>query len=179
MKIVKRGLIFTALLLSACQQTIGMEPEAPSIVDSHNDIGTAVHYEEAEYTESVTPSPVDIPDNVRTAVQYGEAEYIESVLAVYPPTWSDEMQIVVNGFLPDGCTEIHMINPVRYENIFTVKIYTIKEVGVVCTAALEPFEETIILDTGGLNGGNYSVDVYGISTNFTLEISTHSNDTSG
>jgi len=153
MKIVRSGLIFTALILSACQKTIGIESAVPSIVDSHNDIGTAVHY--------------------------GEAEYIESVLAVYPPTWPEEMRIVVNGFLPDGCTEIYMINPVRYENKFTVKIYTKKDVGVVCTAALEPFEETIILDTGGLNGGNYSVDVYGVSTNFTLEISTDSNDTSG
>lgn len=179
MKIVISGLVFTALLLSACQQTIGMEPAVLSILDSHNDIGTAVNYGEAEYIESVTPSPVDIPDNVGTAIQYGEAEDIESVLAVYPPTWPEEMRIVVNGFLPDGCTEIYIINPVRYENKFTVKIYTKKDVGVVCTASLEPFEETIILDTGGLNSGNYSVDVYGISTNFALEISTDSNDTGG
>ncbi len=153
MKIVKSGLIITVLLMSACQQAIGME--------------------------TATPSRVDIPDDVSTAVQYGEAEYIESVLVVYPPAWPEEIQIVVNGFLPDGCTEIYLINSVRSENKYTVKVYTKKEVGVECTAALEPFEETITLDTGGLNGGNYSVDVYGISTNFTLEISTESNGAGG
>jgi inhibitor of cysteine peptidase len=153
MKIVKSGLIITALLLSACQQAIGME--------------------------TTTPSLVDIPDDAGTAVHYGEVEYIESVLVVYPPAWPEEIQIVVNGFLPDGCTEIYMINPVRSENKYTVKIYTEKKVGSECTAALEPFEETITLDTSGLNSGNYSVDVYGISTNFMLEISTDSNDTGG
>ncbi len=153
MKIVKSGLIITALLLSACQPPIGME--------------------------TTTPSPVDIPDDDSTAIQYGEAEHIESVLVVYPPSWPEEIQIVVNGFLPDGCTEIYMIDPVRYENKYTVKIYTKREVGIECTAALEPFEETITLDANGLNGGNYSVDVYGKSTNFTLEIYADSNDTSG
>ena len=153
MKIVKSGLIITALLLSACQHPIGME--------------------------ATTPSPVDIPDHVGTAIQYGEAEYIESVLVVYPPSWPEEIQIVVNGFLTDGCTEIYMIDPVRKENKYTVKIYTKMEVGVECTASLEPFEEKITLDASGLNGGNYSVDVYGASTNFTLGIYTDSNDTGG
>jgi len=153
MKIVRRGLIFTALLLSACQQAIEME--------------------------TAMPPSVDIPDDVGMAIEYGEAEYIESVLAVYPPTWPEEIQIVVNGFLLDGCMEIYMIDPVRYENKYTVKIYTKKGVGVECTTALEPFEETITLDTGGLNGGNYSVDVYGKSANFMLEISADSNDTCG
>jgi hypothetical protein len=82
MKNVKRGLILTALLLSTCQQATGIEPEVPAPLDSHDDIVTAV--------------------------QYGEAEYIESVLAVYPPAWPEEIQVVVNGFLPDGCTEIYM-----------------------------------------------------------------------
>ena len=153
MKIVKSGLIITAILLSACQQAIGIE--------------------------TVTPSHVDIPDDVGKAVHYGETEHIESVLAVYPPTWPEEIQIVVNGFLPDGCTEIYLINPVRSENRYVVKIYTKKEVGLECTDALEPFEETITLDTGGLNGGNYSVDVNGISTDFTLEESADFNDECG
>ena len=153
MKIVRNGLIFTALLLSACQQTIEIEPTVPSPVNRHDDIDAAVHY--------------------------GEVDYIESVFAVYPPAWPEEIQIVVNGFLPDGCTKIYLINPVRDENEYTVKIHTKKEVGVECTIALEPFEQTITLDTGGLNGGNYSVDVYGMSTNFTLEISADSNDTCG
>ena len=153
MKIVRSGLIFTALLLSACQQTTGIEP--------------------------VVLSPVDIPDDVSTAIQDGEAEDSESVLVVYPPAWPEEIQIVVNGFLPDGCTEIYLINPVRYENKYTIKIYTKREVGVECTAALEPFEKTITLDTWGLNGGNYGVYVYGVSTNFTLEIFSDSNDSGG
>jgi inhibitor of cysteine peptidase len=134
MKIVKSSLIISALLLSAYQQAIGVEVAAPSPVDSH--------------------------DNTVTTDQYGEADHIESVFVVYPPAWPEEIQVVVNGFLPDGCTKIYMINPVRYENIYTITIYTIKEVGVECTLALVPFEETITLDTSELSSGNYSVDVY-------------------
>lgn len=153
MKIVKRGLIFTALLLCACQQAIRMEAAARSPVDSHDDIDTEV--------------------------QYGEAEYIESVLAVYQPTRPEEIRVVVNGFLVDGCTEIYMIKPVRDGNKYTIKIFTKKEVGVACTEALERFKETITLNTGGLNGGNYSVDVYGISTDFTLKESVDFNEKGG
>jgi inhibitor of cysteine peptidase len=129
--------------------------------------------------EPVVPSPVDSHDDVGMAVQYGEAEYIESVLAVYPPAWPEEIQIVINGFLPDGCTEIYSMKHVRHENEYTVKIYTKKEVGVECTTALEPFEKMITLDTSELISGNYSVVVYGISINFSLEISADSIDTGG
>jgi len=153
MKIVKSSLIISALLLSACQQAMGMEAVATSPVDSH--------------------------DNTVTTDQYGEADHIESVLVVYPPAWPEEIQVVVNGVLPDGCTKIYMIKPVRYENIYTIMIYTIKEVGVECTLALVPFEETITLDTSELSSGNYSVDVYGISTSFALEIPADSNDGGG
>ena len=129
--------------------------------------------------EPAVSSPVDSYDDVGMAVQYGEAEYIESVLLVYPPAWPEEIQIVINGFLPDGCTEIYSIKPVRHENEYTVKIYTKKEGWVECTTVLEPFEKKITLDTSELIGGNYSVVVYGISTNFSLEISADSIDTGG
>jgi len=153
MKIIKSGLILMVLLISACQQAVGIE--------------------------IVTPAPADNHEDVDTAVQYGEAEYIESVYAVYPPAWPEEIQIVVNGFLPDGCTEIYMIEPVRDENGYTVKIYTKREVGIVCTEALEPFEEMFVLDTSELGSGNYSVFVYGKSTDFSLEIPAVSNDAGG
>jgi hypothetical protein len=153
MKIVKSGLILIVLLISACQQAAGMETLIPAPVDNHEDMDAAV--------------------------QYGEAEYIDSVRAVYPPAWPEEMQIVVNGFLPDGCTEIYSVEPVRDENRYTVKIYTKREVGIVCTEALEPFEEMFVLDTSGLGSGNYSVFVYGKSTEFSLEIPADSNDAGG
>jgi len=153
MKIVKSGLILIVLLISACQQAAGMETLEPSPVDNHEDMDAAV--------------------------QYGEAEYIESVRAVYSPAWPEEMQVVVNGFLPDGCTEIYMVEPVRDENRYTVKIYTKREVGIVCTEALEPFEKMFMLDTSELGSGNYSVFVYGKSANFSLEIPADPDDAGG
>jgi len=153
MKIVQSGLILIVLLISACQQAAGMETVTPAPVDNHEDMGTAV--------------------------QYGEAEYIESVRVIYPPAWPEEIQIIVNGFLTDGCTEIYMIEPVRNENGYSVKIYTKREVGVVCTEALEPFEEMLVLDTRELGSGNYSVFVYGKSTDFSLEIPADSDDVGG
>ena len=153
MKIVKSSLILMVLLISACQQAAGME--------------------------MLTPSPVDDYEDMDAAVQYGEAEYIESVRVVYPPAWPDEMQVVVNGFLPDGCTEIVMIEPIRDENRYTVKIHTKKEAKVMCTMALEPFEEMFVLDTSGLSSGIYSVFVYGKSIDFSLEIPAYPDDVGG
>ena len=153
MKVVKSGLILIVLLISACQRAEGMEAVTPSPVDNHGDMGEVA--------------------------QYGEAENIESVRVVYPHAWPEEIQIIVNGFLPDGCTEIYMIEPVRDENRYTVKIHTKREVGIVCTEALESFEEMFVLDTSGLSRGNYSVFVYGKSTDFSLEIPADPNDVGG
>ena len=153
MKTMKYLLVIAILLLSACQEVKEIDAGQPTAAADHDDISSAVVYE--------------------------EAENIESVLAVYPPTWPEEVQIVVNGYLPDGCTEIHEINTARIENKFTVKIITKRQSGVMCTEALEPFEETIMLDTSGLFGDEYSVDVHGVSAIFTLDNSANSNNAGG
>ena len=143
MKKIRSKLIITAILLCACRP--GIE------------------------SEQTTQSPVDNHDETLPAIQYGEAENVESVHAVYPSELAEDMQIVVSGFLADGCTEIDKISAVHFENNYTIKIFTKKVTAIMCTAALEPFEKTITLKTSELNEGHYSVDVYNVSTEFEIE----------
>ena len=153
MKNISVKLIITALLLCACRP--GIE------------------------SEQTTQSPVDNHDETLPAIQYGEAENVESVHAVYPSELAGDMQIVISGFLADGCTEIDKISSILFENNYMVKIFTKKDNAAMCTAALEPFEKTITLKTSELKEGHYSVDVYSVSTEFEIEGSVESSDSCG
>ena len=99
--------------------------------------------------------------------------------AVYPSELAGDMQIVISGFLTDGCTEIDKISSILFENNYTIKIFTKKDNAAMCTAALEPFEKTITLKTSKLKEGHYSVDVYSVSTEFEIEGSVESSDSCG
>ena len=136
-------MIITAILLCACRPGIELEQAIQSPVDNH--------------------------DEILPAIQYGEVENVESVDVVHPSESAGEMQIVVSGFLADGCTEIDKISSILFENNYMVKIFTKKDNAAMCTAALEPFEKTITLKTSELNEGHYSVDVYNMSTEFEIE----------
>ncbi|MCD6576944.1 MAG: hypothetical protein J7K66_02895 [Anaerolineaceae bacterium] len=154
MKILKRGLILLILMLSACRQTAELEAAA-------------------EYV------PADESDDISNVIEYGEVNNIESVFAVYSDTWPEDIQIVIEGFLFDNCTEITMIKPLRDENNFTVKIYTKRDTRAKCTTTPEPFKEKITLNTSQLEGGNYRVDVYGRSAQFSLDKLPDYNDKGG
>ncbi len=84
---------------------------------------------------------------------------------------NEEAVVEVEGNLPDGCTEILGINQ-RFDaarDTFYVKISTLRPADALCTEALVPYTETLTLDLGDLDAGEYIVDVNGVTATFTLE----------
>lgn len=79
-----------------------------------------------------------------------------------------QVNVIVQGYLPDNCTEIDRIMKSRDENTFFINIKTKRPADVFCTQGIKPFEETISLDVDGLKAGVYEVNVNGFIDSFEL-----------
>lgn len=94
---------------------------------------------------------------------------VDSVEVVILESFPVQVNATVRGNLPDGCTTLDQIIPVRDGNTFTVSITTLRPADQVCTQALVPFEKTFALDVNGLPAGEYTVVVNTTATTtFTL-----------
>lgn len=135
-----------ALLAAACAPT-GMEPTAPA----------------------ETPEPIEqiVPPDEPAYVE-GEAG-IESVEVMILESFPVQVHLLVSGYLSDGCTSLHEITQEREGNEFKVTIATLRDPEAICTMALVPFEETVVLDVEGLEAGDYAVHVNDYTTRLTLD----------
>ena len=97
----------------------------------------------------------------------GEAT-VETIDILILESFPVQINVVAQGYLIDGCTEIDEIQKERTDQAFQVTITTVRPADAECTEALVPFEEVISLDVYGLPAGTYSVDVNGITGSFEL-----------
>jgi len=100
---------------------------------------------------------------------YGTAN-VDSVQIMILESFPVQIQVVAEGYLPDGCTEIDKITTEREENTFNVNITTKRPKDAICTQAIVPFNETMPLEAQGLKAGNYTVNVNGITGSFELTV---------
>ncbi len=108
-----------------------------------------------------------------------EAEYeigramVDSVDVVLKESFPVQVDVLVKGNLPDGCTELGDIKQQLVAKTFNVTLETrkLKDTEVMCTQALVPFEETIALENVvGISAGEYTVDVNGMKKTFTMDV---------
>lgn len=96
---------------------------------------------------------------------------VDSIEVAIAESFPVQVFVTVRGNLPDGCTTIDQIIPVREGNTFNVSITTIRPADQVCTQALVPFENTFALDVNGLLAGDYTVVVNTTATTtFNLDV---------
>ncbi len=100
---------------------------------------------------------------------YGSA-IVECIQVLTVESFPVQVQVVAEGYLPDGCTEIDGITTEREENTFNIKINTKRPHDALCTDAIEPFSKTIPLEVLGLKAGNYTVNVNGVTGSFELAV---------
>ncbi len=75
---------------------------------------------------------------------------------------------VVTGFYPDSCTRISEVRQEFNGSAFNLSLSTAKPGDLMCAQMLTEYEVSILLETGGLLPGEYTVDVNGVATNFTM-----------
>ncbi len=82
-----------------------------------------------------------------------------------------EATAIIEGYLPDGCTEIDAVDT-TYDALtrtFHVAVETLRPTDTGCTEAIEPFEQRVPLQVYGLAAGEYTVEVNGVKAVFELE----------
>jgi hypothetical protein len=77
-----------------------------------------------------------------------------------------QIQAVVTGYLPDGCTTITAIDAVNEGTTFRIQITTDRPADAMCTMQIVPFEEVVPLDITGLPAGSYEVVINDLSAAF-------------
>jgi inhibitor of cysteine peptidase len=115
-------------------------------------------------------SPVDTPP-VDEDYAYGQDATVTSVDVLLMESFPLQAQAVIEGYLPDGCTELYDVSVEREDQSFIVTLTTRRPTGdVACTMALEPFEENISLDIEGLEAETYTVIAQDQQAQFTLDV---------
>ncbi len=96
----------------------------------------------------------------------GEA-FVDSIeiLAIAPT--ETHIKIKAKGYFTNGCGSLGPVYINKIDNEFSV-ILTQRQTGMVCTAAIVPFEKMITLETTGLASGDYAVNVNGNQATFTF-----------
>ncbi|MDM8531299.1 META domain-containing protein [Anaerolineales bacterium HSG25] len=78
---------------------------------------------------------------------------------------------IVSGNLPDSCTTLGAPTQTVEGNTIKIELLTVlPPADMMCAMALVPFTEEIQLDTTGLEGGEYTVDVNGMTATFSLGV---------
>jgi inhibitor of cysteine peptidase len=119
-----------------------------------------------------TPSIDSGPHDTRSADVITGTANVESISINILESMPVQVNVVVQGHLPDGCTQINTIHS-RFDaerETFNPTLTTTRPAEAMCTAALVPFEETIALPVEGLEAGPYTVDVNGVTDTFTLAV---------
>ena len=83
-------------------------------------------------------------------------------------TINEHQYAVVNGFYPDPCTRISDITQDVEGSRFVISLATDSPDDMVCAQMLAEYEISLLLETGGLLPGGYSVDVNGVTTSFSI-----------
>ena len=99
---------------------------------------------------------------------YGLAN-VEEIDVMVLESFPVQVHLIVNGYLPNPCTEIYQIIQERTGNHFSISISTFRSPGI-CIQIIVPFEEVIPLEVYGLPAGTYTVEVNGVQGTFIMEV---------
>ncbi len=97
----------------------------------------------------------------------GEAP-VESVDAGLPAPGAAHANVLVEGYLPDGCTTLGKVIQERDGRTFRITLTTERPADMQCITVIVPFEQVIQLDVTDLEPGTYSVVVNGVKGSFEL-----------
>jgi inhibitor of cysteine peptidase len=124
-----------------------------------------------------TTEPVNnTTDNSNGTYVYSTAN-VEKIDIMILESFPVQIQVVAEGYLPDGCTEISEVKTEKVGNAFNINISTIRPKDAVCTQALVNFTQIIPLEVQGLKAGNYTVNVNGVKGSFNLAVDNMLNGT--
>jgi hypothetical protein len=100
----------------------------------------------------------------------GQNAFVDEIDVLILESFPVQVNVVVRGNLPDGCTYLDEVEEEREGNTIKLTLWTTRDPDAMCTMALVPFEEVVSLDVYGLEAGEYTVVVQDQTAAFTLDI---------
>ncbi|MDM8521449.1 hypothetical protein QUF64_15485 [Anaerolineales bacterium HSG6] len=133
---------------------------------------------------TVTPTPADFDQTVtsddptfattseapRSDLLETDNAIIDTVEALILESFPVQINIVVQGAFPDGCTELGEVTQLRNGTEFVIQLKTLTAQNQACTEALVPFEHIESLEVEGLPAGSYQVLVNDKTAEFELSM---------
>ena len=111
-------------------------------------------------------------DSMENQYEIGQA-MVDSVDVTLKESFPVQVDVMVKGNLPDGCTELGDAKQQLVGNTFNINLETkkLKDSEVMCTEALVPFEKNIPLENVvGISAGEYIVNVNGVTKVFKMDV---------
>jgi inhibitor of cysteine peptidase len=107
------------------------------------------------------------PDGTQAVL---EDVLVESVDALILESFPVQVNVVVEGQLPDACSFIEKVEQERQEDEFKIHLAIARRPEARCAPQPTPFEQVVSLDVLGLEAGAYTVDVHGVTAEFELSM---------
>lgn len=152
-----------AQVLTPFTATIALDveglPAGTYTVDVNGARGSFALAVENAFSDTPRQAPLAQP---RAAVETVQVLMLESLPA--------QINVVINGMLPESCAEIGNITQRRDGDTFWVEVGVTRPADALCAQVLTPFEQVVALEAVGLPAGTYTVDVNGVRGSFTLAI---------
>ncbi|HSV85895.1 MAG TPA: hypothetical protein VLH85_04930 [Levilinea sp.] len=132
--------------------------------------------EPVTYPEIEQPDELEEPDEPELPItgpgrgERGQTVYLDEIDVLILESFPVQVNVVLRGNLPDGCTSLDEVEAVREENTFRLTIWTLRDPDAMCTMALVPFEKNVKLDVYGLPAGEYTVVAADRTATFKLDI---------
>jgi inhibitor of cysteine peptidase len=119
-----------------------------------------------------TPVP-DQPSDAKPAppkeeTVLGQAP-VDDVEIVLRESFPVQVSAIVDGYLPDACTEISSVTCKQVGDTFRITLATARPAEMACADVVSPYEEEIVLDVLGLAAGVYTVNANGVTASFELQ----------
>lgn len=117
-----------------------------------------------------TSTPEQPAAPVQSGGERGQTAIVDDLEILILESFPVQVNVVVSGNLPDGCTSLDEFDVEQEGNTFNIIIWTIRAPEALCTLALVPFEESVPLDVEGLEAGEYTVIAQNQTATFTLDV---------
>ncbi|MCB0167043.1 MAG: hypothetical protein KDI79_22640 [Anaerolineae bacterium] len=157
------------ILLAACTsieeieesaRSVEIVPDTPAASLPAADSPSAT--EASPVAAAAIPTPVDEQTATSPAgdneLIYAEAQVTSANVAILE-SFPVQVNLIVQGNFPDGCTTIDQVSQRQQDNTFFVNLITARPADAMCTQDIVPFEEIVALDVTGLEAGQYQVVV--------------------
>lgn len=162
-------IVVVVISLAACTSTQEVEApvrSGPIIPDTPATSLPAADSPAATEESTGVAAAVQAPGGDQTAappagadeVIYAEAQVTSANVAILEAV-PVQVNVIVQGDFPDGCTTIDQVSQRQQDNTFFINLITARPAEAMCTQQIVPFEEIVALDVRGLKAGEYQVVV--------------------